>query len=87
MFRANFIEDQDISDAHVIAAALERAGVQSEPVLALAVTPEVKQQLRANTDEARALGMFGAPDFVVGGELFFGQDRLGDAIAWSTRRK
>jgi 2-hydroxychromene-2-carboxylate isomerase len=85
IFRANFVEDQDISDARVIAAALTRAGIDAEPVLARAGSPEVKQQLRAQTDEARALGMFGAPDFVVGGELFFGQDRLEDAIAWAQR--
>jgi 2-hydroxychromene-2-carboxylate isomerase len=38
---------------------------------------------RANTDEAVRLGIFGAPNFLVGGELFFGQDRLDDAIAWA----
>ena len=86
IFRANFALDEDISDPRVIAAALARAGVAAEPVLARASSPEVKQQLRANTDEARGLGIFGAPDFVVGGELFFGQDRLPDAIAWATRR-
>jgi 2-hydroxychromene-2-carboxylate isomerase len=41
----------------------------------------VKQQLRTQTDQARALGIFGAPSFVVGRELFWGNDRLGDAIA------
>ena len=86
IFRANFALDEDISDPRVIAAALARTGVAAEPVLARASSAEVKQQLRANTDEARALGIFGAPDFVVGGELFFGQDRLPDAIAWATRR-
>lgn len=84
IFRANFGLDQEISDPRVLAAALARAGVDAEPILARATSPEVKQQLRANTDEARALGIFGAPDFVVGGELFFGQDRLADAIAWAT---
>jgi 2-hydroxychromene-2-carboxylate isomerase len=84
IFRANFSRDEDISDRHVIAAALDRAGVEPDPVLARAGSPEVKQQLRANTDEARAIGIFGAPDFIVDGELFFGQDRLTDAIAWAT---
>ena len=85
IFRANFALDEDISDPRVLSAALARAGIDGEPILARATSPEVKQQLRANTDEARALGIFGAPDFVVGGELFFGQDRLTDAIAWATR--
>ena len=85
IFRANFARDEDISDRHVIAAALERAAIAPDPVLARADSPEVKQQLRANTNEARALGIFGAPDFIVAGELFFGQDRLTDAIDWATR--
>jgi 2-hydroxychromene-2-carboxylate isomerase len=85
IFRANFALDEDISDARVLGAALARAGLQPEPILARATSPEVKQQLRANTDEARALGIFGAPNFVAGGELFFGQDRLGDALAWTKR--
>ena len=46
---------------------------------------EIKAQLRANTSEAERLGIFGAPDFLIGGELFFGQDRLEDAIAWAQR--
>jgi 2-hydroxychromene-2-carboxylate isomerase len=86
IFRANFGRDEDISDRQVIATVLERAGIEPGPVLARVDSPEVKQQLRANTDEARAIGIFGAPDFVVGGELFFGQDRLTDAIEWATRR-
>ena len=51
----------------------------------LAQTPEIKARLRANTAEAHQIGIFGAPDFVVDGELFFGQDRLEDAIAWARR--
>jgi 2-hydroxychromene-2-carboxylate isomerase len=39
----------------------------------------VRALLRANTAEAMRLGIFGAPDFVVSGELFFGQDRLRSA--------
>ena len=80
IYRANFAEDRDIADPAVLAeiagaAAVERAGSQ-----------EVKAQLRANTDEAARLGIFGAPNFLVGGELFFGQDRLDDAIAWAARK-
>ena len=40
-----------------------------------------KQRLRSHTDRARELGLFGAPSFVIGTELFWGNDRLGDAIA------
>jgi 2-hydroxychromene-2-carboxylate isomerase len=85
IFRANFALDEDISNRQVIASVLHRAGLEPEPVLALADSPEVKQQLRRNTDQARELGMFGAPNFVIGGELFFGQDRLADALDWAKK--
>ncbi len=42
-----------------------------------------KEALRAATEEARALGIFGAPSFVTRGELFWGDDRLDDALAWA----
>lgn len=85
VFRANFAEDRDISDPAVIGALVESIGGDGKQALQLAQSPEVKAQLRANTSQAQRLGIFGAPDFVVGGELFFGQDRLDDALAWATR--
>ena len=85
IFAANFADDQDISDPAVLRRLVESAGADGEGVLARAQTPEVKDRLRANTAEARRIGVFGAPDFLVGGELFFGQDRLEDAIAWAKR--
>jgi len=85
IFTANFGDDLDISDPDVLRKIVASAGGDGESALALAQTAEVKAQLRANTAEAQRLGVFGAPDFVVGGELFFGQDRLEDAIAWAQR--
>ena len=41
----------------------------------------IKQKLRAETEEAQRLGIFGAPSFVAGGELFWGNDRLEQALA------
>jgi 2-hydroxychromene-2-carboxylate isomerase len=83
VYRANFAEDQDIADPAVLARILEALEVDPAPVLAEASTPGIKEQLRANTDRAAQLGIFGAPNCVIGGELFFGQDRLDDAIAWA----
>jgi len=85
IFTASFGDDQDISDPEILRRIVAAAGGDGERALALAQTPEVKAQLRANTAEAQRLGVFGAPDFLVGGELFFGQDRLEDAIAWARR--
>jgi 2-hydroxychromene-2-carboxylate isomerase len=46
--------------------------------------PENKLRLREQTRRAKELGIFGAPSFVVGAELFWGNDRLEDALACAT---
>ena len=69
----------------VVAGVLRSLGLQAEQMLEGAQTPAAKQRLREQTDEAIQLGVFGAPTFIVGGELFWGNDRLEDAIAWSRR--
>jgi 2-hydroxychromene-2-carboxylate isomerase len=85
LFRANFGEDRDIADADTVRALVDSIGGDGAQALQLAQSPEAKAQLRANTSEAQRLGIFGAPDFVIQGELFFGQDRLDDALAWAMR--
>jgi 2-hydroxychromene-2-carboxylate isomerase len=50
-----------------------------------AEAPENKGRLRQQTARAEALGIFGAPSFVTNGELFWGDDRLEQAIAWAAR--
>ncbi len=85
VFAAGFAEDRDVADAEVVAGALRAVGRDPEPLLAAAAAPEAKARLRAATDAAVALGLFGAPSFVAAGELFFGQDRLEDAVAWCAR--
>lgn len=84
-FRANFAEDRDIADTATLGALLAESAVEPGPTLERAVSPEVRAHLRANTTEAMQIGIFGAPDFVVGGELFFGQDRLDDAVKWAAQ--
>ena len=83
VYTANFARDADIADASLLAGILDASGVEGERVIAEADSPEIKQRLREQTERARALGIFGAPSFVAGGELFWGNDRLGDAIAWA----
>jgi 2-hydroxychromene-2-carboxylate isomerase len=85
IFLANFAEDRDISDEGILRGIVESAGGNGARALDLAQGADVKARLRAHTAEAQRLGIFGAPDFVVKGELFFGQDRLEDAIAWAQR--
>ncbi len=86
VYKAEFAEGQDIADRSTLAAALKAAGAPVEQAFALAATPEIKSKLRANTDEAQAKGIFGAPSFTTGDdELFWGDDRLEQALLWSRR--
>jgi 2-hydroxychromene-2-carboxylate isomerase len=82
VFIANFAEDRDISDEDVIASILESLGEEPLRVISTAVTGENKSRLRLGTEEALKLGNFGAPSFVSGDEVFWGNDRLEDALDW-----
>lgn len=65
-----------MDDPAVFRAALLEAGLPADPLLQLSQTDAIKSGLMANTEAAVAAGVFGSPSFVVGGELFFGKDRL-----------
>jgi len=80
MFDAMFGAPRDLRDEKTIAEVLSAAGFAPAEILALTADPEVKQALIRNTEEAVARGVFGAPTFFVGGEMFWGQDRM-DAVA------
>jgi 2-hydroxychromene-2-carboxylate isomerase len=82
IFHANFAEDLDISDPAVVASILETVGVSPGEILARAQSVENKDRLRRQTEEATRRGIFGAPSFVLGDELFWGNDRLEQAIEW-----
>jgi len=86
VYLANFAHDLDISDASVIGGILEALG-QPASVLASAESSEAKSKLRAETERAQGLGIFGAPAFVVDSELFWGNDRLEAAIAWAKQKR
>jgi len=82
VFRANFAEDLDISIASVLESRLDSLGQPGAALIQQAQSPESKEKLRAQTEGAVALGIFGAPTLVVGPELFWGNDRLEAAISW-----
>ncbi|RYH12079.1 2-hydroxychromene-2-carboxylate isomerase [Tropicimonas sp. IMCC6043] len=69
-----------------ISASLKEIGQDSRAVLATARSDRIADALSAATAEAMEIGVFGSPTFVVGGELFWGDDRLDDALDWVTRR-
>ncbi len=86
VFAAAFGKGLDISDNAVLTNCMLAAGLDPERTRSAASSPAVKVQLRASTDDATARGLFGAPSFTTyDGELFWGDDRLEQAIAWAGR--
>jgi 2-hydroxychromene-2-carboxylate isomerase len=82
VYTANFAEQRDITEDGVLAEILAKLGLDAPAVVAAANTTENKAALKAQTEEAVARGIFGAPSFTVGDELFWGNDRLEEAISW-----
>ncbi|RLT91656.1 MULTISPECIES: 2-hydroxychromene-2-carboxylate isomerase [unclassified Ketobacter] len=83
VFRANFQLDKDISNRNVVKSCLPLSVEESESILSESKTERSKALLRNNSNMAVELGIFGAPSFIVGNELFWGDDRLEQAIEWS----
>lgn len=84
VFQAEFAHGEDISDPQVLVRIALDVGAPQD-VLQLAVTPENKLCLRTQSERAMQLDLIGAPSFTVGGELFWGDDRLEDALDWAQR--
>lgn len=76
IFRAIWVEGRDMNDAATVGAVLQGAGFDAAGLLARTQQPEVKDRLKAITQEAVARGVFGAPTFFVAGRMYWGQDRL-----------
>jgi 2-hydroxychromene-2-carboxylate isomerase len=85
VYFANFAEDRDIATEATIGEILAAIGVPAAETITRALAPDNKEKLRWQTEEAAALGIFGAPSFVARGELFWGNDRLEQAIEWVRR--
>jgi len=84
VYRANFAEDREISTPEVVGSLLSAQGVSADEWLERAALPETKQSLREQTERAIAKGIFGAPSFTVGDELFWGNDRLTQALEFAS---
>lgn len=86
IYRAEFAEGRTVEETKTIADVLTGLGLDAGAVLDRAQSNENRSQLRARTEEAQRLGIFGSPSFVTAdGELFWGNDRLEAALNWARR--
>jgi 2-hydroxychromene-2-carboxylate isomerase len=76
LFRAYWVQGDDISDRAVVETALTRAGLDGKALIAATEKQDTKEALRKNTDLALARGVFGVPTIFVGERSFWGNDRL-----------
>lgn len=86
VYEANFVADQDISSPEVLAPLIAEAGGAPAAALAAANSDAVKARLKDHVAQARERGVFGAPSFITAdGELFWGNDRLEQALDWAVK--
>jgi 2-hydroxychromene-2-carboxylate isomerase len=85
-YRRWFVDGEPAGSEPNLSSSIREAGQSPAEILERANGPEGLEGLEAATDGARSLGIFGSPTFVVGRELFWGDDRLDDAIAWLRRQ-
>jgi 2-hydroxychromene-2-carboxylate isomerase len=87
IMRLNFALDRDIGSIEVVSEALSELGLPAQQIVAEAQSEANKLRLREQTEVAQAKGIFGAPTFFVGAEMFWGNDRLDDALAFCHSKK
>jgi 2-hydroxychromene-2-carboxylate isomerase len=76
VYRAIWVEGKNMNDPATVASVVQAAGFDAAALAALAADPQVKDRLKAVTQDAVARGVFGAPTFFVNGQMYWGQDRL-----------
>jgi 2-hydroxychromene-2-carboxylate isomerase len=86
VMQLNFAEDREINDGDIISTILLELGLPADQLIAQALSDSNKLALRAQTEEAQRRGIFGAPTFFAHGEMFWGNDRLEDALQFAVQR-
>lgn len=86
-YRRWFVEGQEAGSEPNLSESLREIGQEPSRVISLSQSNSVSLAYKAATDEARRLHIFGAPTFVTYGEVFWGDDRLEDALAWHSSRQ
>lgn len=82
VFRAQWAEATDMSSPASVAALVASFGIEADQALAAIADETVKRHLREQVDASLSLGVFGAPTFLIGEELFWGVDRLPMVERW-----
>jgi 2-hydroxychromene-2-carboxylate isomerase len=82
VYEAWFLRGEAPGDPGVLTPILTRLGLDASATLAQADSPENREAYRLQTEKANGLGIFGAPTFVVDTEIFWGDDRLEEALEW-----
>lgn len=85
-FRAWYLDGYPLGTLESLAHVLGPLGRDLDATIALAESPETAGRYEAETEVALGYGVFGSPSFVVDGELFWGDDRLEEAILWAQGR-
>jgi 2-hydroxychromene-2-carboxylate isomerase len=81
IMQLNFVEDRDIDSVETVSGVLRQLDLPAQQIIEQAQSDANKLGLREQTEAARTKGVFGAPTFFVGEEMFWGNDRLDDALA------
>ena len=76
MLEAHWRDDADLADGDTLASLGTKVGLEPMPLLDAALTPHIQAIHEANTEEAIRRSVFGSPTYFVGGDMFYGQDRL-----------
>jgi len=85
MMTLNFVEDREIDSVEVVSRVLVELGLDAGAIIEQAQDAQNKERLKDQTLRAQALGVFGGPTFFVEGEMFWGNDRLDEAVEWAAR--
>jgi 2-hydroxychromene-2-carboxylate isomerase len=82
LYRAYFVDDQDISSPEVAVAVAASCGLDAAEVRAAIEDPSIKEALKRANEQAIAKGVFGSPYIIIDGEPFWGLDRLDQVDRW-----
>ena len=84
-YRRWFIDGHEAGSDLNLTQTLSGIGKDKSRVIELSCSPDVEAAYLNQTESAKRAGIFGSPSFIVDGELFWGDDRLEDAITWASK--